>query len=227
MQKCLLIIGLLIGFTVAAIAQKPEIPVKKSKADSTQAKHDSLRSKPFVPKITGEKIYHPDSNHSPHLAVIRSLFVPGWGQIYNHKWWKVPLVYAGLGGFAVFFVKNQGYFDEDLAIAKYREKGTVPNPGDKYYNTYILYQTYNVTDQAVNDQVRADERNRDLCIFGFLGMWALQTIDAYIDAKFMHSYSMDNNFTFKVTPGIINPPVYAQNFNGSIIPGLKLTFTLK
>src|SRR5476651_125219 len=136
MQKCLLIIGLIIGFTVAAIAQKPEISVKKSKADSIQAKHDSLRSKPFVPKITGEKIYHPDSNHSPHTAVIHSLIIPGWGQIYNHAWWKVPVIYAGLA-FAVYqYVTYEKAYSESLAIAQYREKGTSPNPGDKYYDTY-------------------------------------------------------------------------------------------
>jgi hypothetical protein len=227
MQKCLLIIGLLIGFAIAAVAQRPEISAKKSKADSIQAKHDSLRSKPFVPKITGDRIYHPDSNHSPHTALIHSLLIPGWGQVYNHVWWKVPIIYVGLGFAGWLYVFYEKAYSENLAIAKYRERGTSPNPGDKYYDLYQEYSYYNYPDQSITDAVRAYARYRDLSAFGFVAGWGIQALDAYVDAKFIHSYSMDNNFTFKVTPGLINQPMYAQNFNGSIIPGLKLTFTLK
>jgi hypothetical protein len=227
MHKHLLITGLLLSFTFAAFAQKPQLPVKKTRADSIQAKHDSLKSKPFVPKIGTERLYFPDSNHSPHKAVIHSLIIPGWGQVYNKRWWKVPLIYAALGSLGYLYVKNSGYYKEDLAIAKYYEKGTAPKMGDPYYTTYQLYQTYGVTSTSINDAVRADARNRDLCAFGFVGFWGIQAIDAYIDAKFMHSYTMDNNFTMKVAPSMLNQPVYAQNFNDSFIPGLKITFTLR
>jgi hypothetical protein len=227
MQKLLLTIILFIGFAGAAMAQKPQVADKKTRADSIQAKHDSLRSKPFVPKITGEKVYHPDSNHSPHKAVIHSLLIPGWGQLYNHKWWKVPIIYTGLSLLAVAYIFNERNYTQNLAIAKFREMGTSPLPGDKNYNLYQLYFNYNVGDTAVDDAVRGYARDRDLSVFGFVAAWGIQTIDAYVDAKFMHSYSMDNDFSVKVSPQLINNPVYAGNFNGSFIPGLKLTFTLK
>src|ERR1700761_1932095 len=159
MQKILLTITLLIGFTCAAMAQKPQVADKKTKADSIQAKHDSLKSKPFVPKITTEKVYHPDSNHSPHKAVIHSLIIPGWGQFYNHKWWKVPIIYTGLSLLAVAYIFNERNYSQNLAIAKYRDMGTSPAPGDKNYNLYQLYQTYNVGDTAIDDAVRAYARD--------------------------------------------------------------------
>jgi hypothetical protein len=227
MQKLLLIIGLLIVFGFTAIAQKPQTAGKKSKADSTQAKHDSLKSKQFIPKITDSKIYHPDSTHDPNKAMRRSLMVPGWGQIYNHKWWKVPVIYTGLALLVDAYLFNEKYYAQDLAIAKYRERGTSPSPGDKYYDLYQEYAINNYPDQSIDDAVRAYARYRDLSVFGFVAAWGIQTIDAYIDAKFMHSYTMDNNFTLKVGPDLINQPTYAQNFNGLFIPGLKLTFALK
>ncbi|MDB5029698.1 MAG: hypothetical protein JWP71_419 [Mucilaginibacter sp.] len=225
MQKYLLIIGLITGFAFAALAQEPAIPVKKIKADSIQAKKDSLKSKPFIPKITSDKVYHPDTNHSPHKAVIHSLMIPGWGQLYNHQWWKVPVIYAGLGLIAWAYVFNEKYYKETLAIAKYRQQGTQPGKNDPYYDVYPQYTNASVT--AIDDAVRGYARYRDISVFGFVAGWGIQAVDAYIDAKFMHSYSMDKDFAFKITPINLNSPMYAQNFNGSFIPGLKLTFTLR
>jgi hypothetical protein len=227
MQKLLLIIGLLFGLLFTAIAQKPQTSGKKSKADSIQAKHDSLKSKQFIPKVTDAKIYHPDSTHDPNKALRRSLMVPGWGQLYNHKWWKVPVIYTGLALLVDAYLFNQKYYTEDLAIAKYREKGTSPAPGDKYYDLYQEYAFNNYPDQSIDDAVKAYARYRDLSLFGFVALWGIQAIDAYVDGKFIHSYTMDNNLTLKVEPQFINQPLYVQNFNGSFIPGLKLTFTLK
>ena len=231
MQRYIIVIFLLTGFAFSAFAQNPASPtnpaspLKKSKADSLQEKKDSLKSKPFVPKIGGIKIYHPDSTHSPSKAWHRSVFVPGWGQVYNHQYWKVPVIYTGLTLLVVMYRFNQSAYTEDLAIAKYRERGTSPNPGDKYYALYQAYTGYN--DQAINDAVRGYARYRDLSVLLFAAAWGIQTIDAYIDAKFKHSYSMDTDFSVKVVPTLINQQVNAQNFSGAFIPGLKVTFTLR
>ncbi|MGZ3767579.1 MAG: DUF5683 domain-containing protein, partial [Mucilaginibacter sp.] len=70
-------------------------------------------------------------------------------------------------------------------------------------------------------------RDRDLGILGFIGGWGIQMIDAYIDAKFIRSYTMDNNLSFKVSPGLIGQPLYALNSYNTFIPAIKITFTLK
>ncbi|NNU33725.1 hypothetical protein HK413_05430 [Mucilaginibacter sp. S1162] len=92
---------------------------------------------------------------------------------------------------------------------------------------YQLFKANNYDDAQINDAVRGYARYRDLSVLLFVAAWGIQTIDAYVDAKFMHSYSMDNNFSVKLAPTMMNNPVYAQNFNGAFIPGLKLTFTLR
>jgi hypothetical protein len=227
MQKTILIIGLLLGFTFAAMAQRPDTVAHKTTTEKLPTLQDSLKAKQFLPKVKAEKVYHPDTNHSPTKAWQHSLMVPGWGQAYNRKWWKVPLVYGALGGIALTYLFYQKNYTENLAIAKYRQRGTIPNPGDKYYDLFMLYKQYNYPDQSINDAVKGYARYRDLSVFGFVAVWGIQVIDAYVDAKFMHSYTMDSNLSFKVAPTLINQPMYAANFNGSYIPGLKITFTLR
>ena len=222
MCKCFFI-GLFMLFAFTAKAQDADTAATKPAIDSTTMKEDAVKSPAFIPKIKKEKKYHPDSTHSPHKAVMRSLMIPGWGQVYNRRWWKVPLVYTGIGllGWAVVF--NQQYYTEFLAIAKYRRRGEVPAPTAEYYQQYQEYS--GTPDSFIESSVNGYRRNRDLSILAILGAWGIQMIDAYIDAKFMHSYTMDNDLSLKVSPGLINPPMYAQNFNGAYIPGLKVTFT--
>jgi hypothetical protein len=205
----------------------PDTTGRKSKIDKAfQKKVDSIKNNPIVPK-SKERIYHPDTNHSPHKAVIRSLMVPGWGQVYNHKIWKVPIIYGLLGGAVGLYINNQNFYSIHLAIAQDLERGIAPAPGAKEYSLYYQYQSNGVSTQAIDDAVTAAKRDKELCIFAFVGFWGIQMIDAYIDAKFQHSYSMDSNLSFRVSPTVINSPAYAANIGGSFIPGLKVTFALK
>src|ERR1700760_3682276 len=110
MYKCLLFIAFVIGFGFAAKAQTLDTVATKTKTDSLVHKSDSAKSKRYYPKITKEKTYHPDTLHDPHKAVMRSLMIPGWGQIYNHRWWKLPLIYAGIGLLGDVVVFNQHYY---------------------------------------------------------------------------------------------------------------------
>jgi len=225
MYRYFLIISFLLLTAFAVNAQRIDTTAKKAVVvdPALQSKRDSVKANPIVPK-SKEKVYHPDSNHSPHKAVMRSLMIPGWGQVYNRRWWKVPAIYTALGLLGWAYVFNKNYYAETLSVAKHREHGDLPAPGDKYYQTYYDYAPF--TTDAINNAVLAARRNRDLSVFGFVAVWGIQMIDAYIDAKFIHSYTMDNNLSFKVTPSLIGQPAYAGNFNSSFIPGLKFTFTL-
>ena len=220
MHKCLFIFWLLLGLAVVAKAQQPDTIAVKNKKDSLNRVKDSVTSKRYYPKITKEKTYHPDSLHSPHKAVMRSLMIPGWGQLYNHRWWKVPLIYGGLGLLGDVVVFNQKNYKEFLKEALLREKGIV---GTSQNDPLLV----TVSNDDVVTYTNLYRRNRDLGILGFLGGWGIQMIDAYIDAKFIHSYSMDNNLSFKVSPGTIGQPMYALNTSTMFIPAVKITFTLK
>ncbi|RFZ83358.1 hypothetical protein DYU05_14580 [Mucilaginibacter terrenus] len=230
MLKQLFAVLFFCGMVSLAMAQNPDTLAKRKDTTSVVKRDTAVRSS-FAPKIKKEKVYHPDSTHIPSLAVKRSLFIPGWGQVYNRKYWKVPLIYTGLGLFGAAIVYNQKYHKQFLALAKIAKTAEVPAPGTTLYPLYVKYKAEYELYSKVGYQALADAsdgylRNRDLSILGALAFWGIQTIDAYIDAKFISSYTVDNDLSMRVAPGLINGPTYASNF-GSYIPGIKITFTLK
>ena len=227
MYKFLLVIGLVMVFAITAKAQGFGPDTVKNGKKGTVKKASNTAPGSFAPPIKkNEKVYHLDSLHSPHKAVMHSLMVPGWGQLYNHRWWKVPIVYGGIGLLVSAVIFNQKYYNQDIAIYYYRKHIIVPTPGQPYYKEYQLYTTYNIPNASIISEMDSYRRNRDLSILGILAAWGIQTIDAYIDAKFIRSYTVDNNLGMKITPGLINQPLYAQNANTSYIPSIKITFTL-
>jgi len=236
MLKHFLVTVFFLGFAAIATAQTPDSlkrdTVKKETAVIKNVK-DTLPRQPIAPpaKVKKEKTYHPDSTHIPSLAVKRSLFVPGWGQIYNRKIWKVPIIYGGLGSLALAVIFNQKNYTEFLALARLRQRGDPPKPGQAYYAEYIKYKDdyeryANVSYESLAAASDGYLRNRSLSILGIIGLWGLQAVDAYIDAKFINAYTVDDNLSFKVTPGFIGQPMYAGNFSNAVIPGIKITFTL-
>lgn len=205
-----------------------------------------------MPKAKKEVVYHPDSNHSPREARIRSMIFPGLGQIYNRHglYWRLPLLYGGLGALIYNLISNGGDYNDFLKESQWRAHGRPPavdangnpiinktpdangnivpsgEPLPYYGGSYIS----NVADQTIYDFKDQLRRNRDLTIFGIVGVWGINVIDAYVEAKFMHSYTMDDNLSFKVTPQLMTQPaqpIYASNFNATFTPGLKITFFLK
>jgi hypothetical protein len=225
--KYLLLFLFFVSLTFAALAQKPDTSLaKKTKAKDTliSTKHDTIVTR-SMGKVKKEKIYHPDSTHSPRTALIRSLIIPGWGQIYNHSWWKVPFLYGGFGVLGYSYISNQTNLNEFLQLSHYREFGITPKPTDPYYREFQLYSA--LPSQSIYDAADLYRRNRDIVILSFAAVWGIQVIEAYINAKFIHSYSIDSNLSMRVSPGFLNQPVYAQNFTNSYIPGIKITFALR
>lgn len=171
---------------------------------------------PFKPKSEQpkDKVYHPDSTHSPHKAIIKSLTLPGLGQIYNKQYWKLPIVYGGFALLGYSYYVAQTNYKEYLNQAVALSRGSLGNT-DKFGNvslaTITVYKDFY-------------HRNRDLTIIGTVAFWGIQAIDAYIAAKFQHSYTMDNDLGFKVSPTLINSPTFAY---GGFTPGLKVTFRMK
>ncbi len=222
MHKCLFLIWFVFGLVFVAGAQKPDTAAAKSKTPglSQKADTDTLTPKVYHPKVPTESLYHPDTLHDPHKALMHSAIIPGWGQVYNHHWWKVPIVYGGLITLGGIVVYNQRLYKEFLAEALLRNKGIAGTP----QNNPELAQ---VSSPDVNTYTDAFHRDRDLAILGFLGFWGIQMVDAYVSAKFQHSFSMDNNLSIKVKPALLSQPNYAFNNPAAYIPGITVTFALK
>lgn len=151
----------------------------------------------------------------PRHAALRSLMVPGLGQIYNKRWWKVPLVYGGFFGIGLVFEFNQRYYKVFLKEAQFREL----NPQKTGNPLYANYSNQGII--AIKDSYR---RNRDLSVLAGLGFYAITIIDAYVDAKFFR-FDISDELALKVEPSVSQLPVHASAFAPAI--GLKVKLNLK
>lgn len=204
----------LLFFSAVASAQTDSATVKKEVVKS--APKDTVKDDTPKVKPKKQRIYKPDSTHLPSKAVFRSLVVPGWGQLYNKRWWKVPLIYGGLTGLGLSINFNQTYYKKYLALAVRKQR-----------NEVIEFPYTNTTLEAFTEAKTFYKRNRDLSTIGIGALWAIQVVEAYIDAKFIHSYSMDDNLTYRLTPKLIPQPVYAFSPGPAFTPGLSFIISIK
>jgi hypothetical protein len=150
----------------------------------------------------------------PRRAALKSAMLPGLGQIYNKRWWKVPLVYGGFVGIGLVFEFNQRYYQIFLKEAQFRQE----NPGKKENPLYAPYTTEGII--SIKDSYR---RNRDLSVLGGLGFYAINVIDAYVDAKFFR-FDISDDLSVKLSPSLNQGPIHASGV--SPVLGVKLKITL-
>lgn len=149
----------------------------------------------------------------PRIAVRRSLILPGWGQVTNKRWWKVPVIYAGFVGLGLAVEFNQRYYKQVLRELQYRyENGGKPldpelAPGDE---------------QALIGLRDYYRRNRDLSVLAGVGLYAINAIDAYIDAKFFR-FDISDELSFNLSPSIMSTNSFSYT---SPLPAIKLKITL-
>jgi hypothetical protein len=177
-------------------------------------------------KKTNKHIHRPDTAHKPAIAIKRSAIIPGWGQLYNHAWWKIPVIYTTLGLFGQSVVVNQRSYKQYLEVYKLIKdlKRTRPPIGDP---VRTLYDKNSRSDLSYIDAIQSNyQRNMQLSILGLVGFWGVQVIDAYIDAKFIHSYTIDRNLSVNITPGIATTATYTAGNVPAVMPVMKLLVSM-
>lgn len=119
--------------------------------------------------------------HQPRKATIYSAVIPGLGQLYNRKFWKVPVVYVALGSATAFMVYERGIMREynDTFRAMYA-RGSSPDPYDI----------------SARDEAR---RFRDFAILAMSAVYVLQIVDATVDAHF-YKFDIDQSLEARLTP---------------------------
>lgn len=148
------------------------------------------------------------------VAVRRSAILPGWGQITNKKWWKVPIIYGGVVGLIISYDVAQSGYKEYLEEAQYRAVNNNQYLNERFadYNTEFIIQG--------KDFYR---RNRDLTFLLAGGLYALNLIDAYIDAK-MFRYDIGDDLSLKFNP-LVEQPLGTFASRRPLI-GLKMSITI-
>jgi len=151
--------------------------------------------------VTEENI--PDSllaaQHSPKKAALLSL-IPGGGQIYNKKYWKVPFIYA-IGGAAVYFsasnYKNYQLFRETL-ISRVDSNSDAPDNHPQ------------LTQSGVQAEMEKHQKNFELLLIGAVLVYAIQIVDATVDAHLMY-FDVSDDLSLQVRPEILNLNNLAYN----------------
>lgn len=142
----------------------------------------------------------------PQRALWLALVIPGGGQIYNRKYWKLPIVYGGIMG-CIYAMRwnNMMYKDYSQAYLDIMDS----DPTTESYNEFLHLGTtitssnedqYKTIFKKRKDKYR---RWRDLAVFCLIGVYALSVIDAYIDAQ-LSEFDISPDLSLRVEPGFID-----------------------
>lgn len=150
-------------------------------------------------------------NHSPQKAALLSTFLPGAGQIYNKKYWKAPIVWAGLAGFTyMYFQESSKYQEAKEAYLRLLDTNiTVKTPYKGTTNPDVVQTTKNVY-----------RTQRDMYLIIGILFYGLNIVDAAVDAH-LFKFDVSDDLSLKMNFDMINYTLRAQ------VPSLNVRLNLK
>lgn len=146
---------------------------------------------------------------NPQKALWLALVIPGGGQIYNRKYWKLPIVYGGFMG-CIYAMQwnNMMYRDYSKAYVDLVDN----DPNTASYNQFLHLgreitpenaKAYSEIFKSRKDRYR---RWRDLSFFCLIGVYAISVIDAYVDAE-LSEFDLSKDLSLKVRPAVMGPGI--------------------
>jgi hypothetical protein len=158
------------------------------------------------------------TKHDPAKATIFAAVLPGLGQVYNKKYWKVPFVWGGFIGLGYFVVQyNKRYVNFKKAYYDLNDN----NPNTKFYETiapeydYTNTGNYSQYNQNFIQQIDGYRRQRDLYIIYTAGFYLLSILDANVDAHFI-DFDISEDLTVNIEPILIDPITTTPFLGGQI-----------
>ena len=160
-------------------------------------------------------------NPSPNRAVWMSALFPGLGQVYNRRYWKLPIIVGGYLGLAYATSWN------NTMLTDYQRAYRDIMDNDPSTNSYMDFFPPTIQESDLDKtwltnllKSRKDfyRRNRDLCIIGMVGVYLLAMVDAYVDASLSH-FDISPDLSLDLTPSLI------QDTRNSL-PGIAMTWAL-
>ena len=143
---------------------------------------------------------------NPKRALWLAIVAPGAGQIYNRKFWKLPIVYGGfVGSIYAMQWNNMMYRDYSQAYLDLMDD----DPNTQSYNQFmhlgaqITPSTAPRYEQLFKRRKDYYRRYRDLSFFVLVGVYALSVIDAYVDAS-LSEFDISKDLSMKVSPAVLN-----------------------
>ena len=171
--------------------------------------NDSIQKNNTETVNTDDSVFQATKKHSPKKAAIMSAIVPGLGQVYNKKYWKLPIVYGAYTAGAYFLYNNNKEY------IKFRE-AYKQRIDDKEGNETLLPEYATEDLQILKNYYW---KNRDLSFMILIGIHVLNILDATVDAHLFY-FDISDDLTFEIKPSVQNTIYPSYNPAG-------ISFTLK
>lgn len=139
------------------------------------------------------------NKRTPGKAALRSAIIPGWGQAYNKKYWKIPIVYGALGVTTGIFIYNYNNYRETRFAYKVKYNMRV-NHTDTALFTQIKPHLKPLSEESLRfyrDQFR---RDIDYSALVFILLWGLNVVDAAVDAH-LKTFDVSPDLSLQIRPG--------------------------
>ena len=182
---------------------------------AAQTIRDSIGNVVNVGAVNDRRVDSILLHHSPRKAAIRSAILPGWGQAYNKRYWKIPIVYAALGTSAYVFVDNVSWYRKLRFAYKVAVEKDVANY-DKVDRRLTRFVETNNT-SFLQYQRNEYRRNVDYSVLAFVLLWGLNVVDATVDAH-LKSFDVSPDLSLHFKPG------YSEMANTN---GISLVLAIK
>ena len=169
----------------------------------------------FLVNIANAQIAQKDSislsaKERANRAALFSAIIPGLGQVYNKKYWKLPILYAGFGTLYYFISSN------NTELKKYKTALILRNDNDS--NTVDQFPRFSDADLTVRKDFY--RRNRDLSYILTGVLYTLNIIDAYVDSQLM-DFDISDDLSMHTAPTLFQTP------GSEMRAGLQLIFTFR
>lgn len=175
-------------FSLISFAQKHTTQKQSSKKDSLTilTTKDSIKIKRKTKRMARYDVL------SPSKAAFYSAVLPGLGQAYNRKYWKIPIVYGAIGTALYFYTENNKSYNRYRNAYKRRLAGY---EDDEFFGF--------IDDNGLVNAQKTIKRNKELSLLLAIGAYVLNIIDANVDAHLIR-YNVDDNLTlqphYKINP---------------------------
>ena len=202
-------------FTVTADAQQKDSTQAKQLSDSVLQNKDQIYVGPAMTQAQRDSA-EKKRKQSYHRATLYSAILPGAGQVYNKKYWKVPIVYAAIGIPAYFYFYNKNYYNQAQYALVVTINGSTGDSLAAVNPDFLPLVESGNTNAIINVRNEA-RKNQDYSVLFFLLFYGLNIVDATVDAH-LKDFNVTSDLSFQIKPMIIPGP--------SPSAGITLAFNL-
>ncbi|SIQ80098.1 DUF5683 domain-containing protein [Maribacter ulvicola] len=198
MRSYLSVLSTLLLFINFSFSQEEQDSIPKTDIDSLQV---DLTDKGVVIKdsVSFKKTKKEFNPLAPSKAAFYSAVLPGLGQIYNKRYWKVPIVWGAIGGSIYMYTWNNNQYQSFRTAFKRRQAGFID---DEYYDINGDNPAGADPDLDTDDLEFQQERfqnDRDLWLVATIGLYALNIVDANVDAH-LKQFNIDDDLSIDFEP---------------------------